>query len=66
MTPVDPREHPVAANDNGGADRHHPVALRKVNDTALQLVRIIGLRLICEDFATFAAANDNDKRAEGG
>jgi len=64
MTPADPRDpegHPVAANDNGGADGPDPEALRKVNEVVLQFARIIGRRMAREDFAarTAKAANDN-------
>lgn len=70
--PPDPEEHPVAANDNGGVDGPDPEALRKVNDVALWLARIIGRRMAREDFAARVAkaANDNapkscDERDEG-
>lgn len=62
MTPADPpesdRQHPVAANDNGGGP--DPEALRKVDDVALKLARIIGRRMAREDFEkAMRAANDN-------
>lgn len=68
MTPADPpesdRQHPVAANDNGDADGPDPEALRKVNEVALQLARIIGRRMAREDFAVrTAAANDNASKS---
>lgn len=64
MTPVDPSDpeaHPAAANDNGDTDGPDPEALRKVNDVALRLARIIGRRMAREDFAARVAkaANDN-------
>ncbi len=49
-----------AANDSGDADGPNPEALRKVDDVALRLARIIGRRMAREDFAKqIAAANDN-------
>jgi hypothetical protein len=62
MMPADPpdsEQHPVAANDNGDADGPDPEALRKVNDVALRLARIIGRRMAREDFAAHSAPNDN-------
>lgn len=62
--PPDPEEHPVAANDNGDSNGPDPEALRKVNDVALRLARIIGRRMAREDFAAriAKAANDNAPR----
>lgn len=58
--PPDPERHPVAANDNGGADSPDPEALRKVNDVVLQLARFIGRRMAREDHErAMRAANDN-------
>lgn len=59
--PPDPEGHPVAANDNGGVDGQDAEALRKVNDVAQKLARIIGRRMAREDFAASVAkaANDN-------
>jgi len=58
--PPDPEGHPVAANDNGGADGPDPEAQRKVNDVALQFARIIGRRMAREDYEkAMRAANDN-------
>lgn len=57
MTPADPSDpegHPVAANDNGGADGPDPEALRKVSDVVFELARIIGRRMAREDFAAKA------------
>lgn len=49
-----------AANDNHDADSPDPEALRKVNDVALKLARIVERRMAREDFAArIAAANDN-------
>lgn len=60
--PPDPEPHSVAANDNG-AD---PETLRRVDDIALQLARIIGRRMAREDFAAhIAAANDNAPKPSG-
>lgn len=62
MMPADPPDserHPVAANDNDGTDGPDPESLRKVNEVALQLARIIGRRIAREDFAARIAANDN-------
>jgi hypothetical protein len=69
MTPADPPDregHPVAANDNGNADGPDPEALRKVNDVALKLARIIGRRMAREDFAVrlAKAANDNAPKSD--
>lgn len=61
--PPDPERHPVAANDNGGVDGPDPEALRKVNDVALQLARIIGRRMAREDFERLTAANDNASKS---
>ncbi|MGX7745878.1 hypothetical protein [Rhodopseudomonas parapalustris] len=66
MTPTDPPDgegHPVAANDNGGVDGPDPEALRKVDDVALKLARIIGRRMAREDFAVRTAANDNTPKS---
>ncbi len=67
MTPADPSDperHPVAANDNGNADGPDPEALRKVNDVALQLARIIGRRMGREDHKkAMRAANDNGPKS---
>jgi len=66
MTPADPPgpgERPIAANDNGDAGAPAPEALHKVNEAVFQIARLIGCRMAQKDFA---AANDNDKGAEGG
>jgi hypothetical protein len=67
MTPADPpesdRQHPVAANDNGDTDGSDPEALRKVNEVALRLARILGRRMAREDFAARTAANDNKPKS---
>lgn len=65
MVPADPsypEGHPVAANDNGDVGNPDPEALRKVNDVALRLARIISRRMAREDFAAHVAktANDNE------
>lgn len=53
-------------NDNRDADGLDPKALRKVDDTALLLARIIGRRMAREDFARrIAAANDNSPLNSG-
>jgi hypothetical protein len=67
VMPADPPDsewHPVAANDNGGVDGPDAEALRKVNDVALKLARIIGRRLAREDFAARIAANDNVPKSD--
>lgn len=70
MTPADPHDpdgHPVAANDDGDAAGPDPEALRKVNEVALKLARIIGRRMAREDFAArTAAANDNVPKSGDG
>lgn len=67
MTPADPPDYPAAANDNSDMVGLDPEALRKVNDVALQLARIIGRRMAREDFAArVAAANDNAPAASDG
>ncbi|MCB1522449.1 MAG: hypothetical protein KDJ37_18025 [Hyphomicrobiaceae bacterium] len=69
MTPADPRDpegHPVAANDNCDADGPDPEALRKVNDVALRLARIIGRRMAREDFAASVAKAANDNTPKSG
>ena len=49
------------------ADPTDPEALRKVNDVALKLARIIGRRMARDDFAArTAAANDNAPPARNG
>ncbi|GEC17453.1 hypothetical protein NWI01_33450 [Nitrobacter winogradskyi] len=53
---------PVAANDNGNTDGPDPEALRKVNEVALQLARIIGRCMAREDFAARIAKAANDNR----
>jgi len=54
------------ANDNRDADGPDPEALRKVDDVAFQLARIIGRRMAREDFARrIAAANDNSPLNSG-
>ena len=61
MMPDDPPEagrHPLAANDNASPAGPDPEALRKVDDVALKLARIIGRRMAREDFAS-QIANDN-------
>lgn len=68
MTPADPHDpdgHPVAANDDGDAAGPDPEALRKVNEVALKLARIIGRRMAREDFAarTAKAVNDNGPKS---
>ncbi len=66
--PPDPEKHSVAANDNARADGPDPEALRKVNDVARQLARIIGRRMAREDFAAriAKAANDNEPKSGDG
>lgn len=61
----DDSDHPVAANDNGSANASDQDALRKVDEIALQLARIIGRRIAREEFAKMAAANDNDPEFNG-
>ena len=69
MVPADPPDreaHLTAANDNGDADSSDPEALRKVNDVALRLARIIGRRMAREDFAARVAKAANDNASETG
>jgi hypothetical protein len=68
MTPADvpdpPDGRPVAANDNGNVNGPDPDALRKVDEVALTIARIIGRRMAREDFAArLAAANDNQPKS---
>lgn len=69
MLPADPPDregHPVAANDNGDADGPDADALRKVDDVALRLARIIGRRMAREDYEkAMRAANDNAPKQPG-
>ncbi len=64
--PTAPEEYPVAANDNGDAAGSDPEATR-VNDVVLQLARLIGRRMVRQDFpARIAASNDNVPKSGDG
>ncbi|WP_292620173.1 hypothetical protein [Nitrobacter sp. 62-23] len=65
--PPDREGYPAAANDNAHADGPDPEALRKVDEVALRLARIIGRRMAREDFAARMAqtANDNAPKQPG-